>query len=196
MQCQLQLAYDSAEKLSLANRFNLWRQKQQRYGLMTLKKIISDPMIVGRKLKAKLSGKNPSPSAGVTADKAAADRSKKVVPIGLKAGERVRVKSLEEIQDTLDGDGRCGGLGFMDVEMKKYCGGIYTVRKRINLFFDERRWRMLKVRDVVILDGVFCELPAKAEEDWGGCDRTCFLFWKEPWVERLKPEEDKPSSTA
>jgi len=153
-------------------------------------------MIVGRKLKAKLSSKNPSPSACVAADEAAADRSKRVVQLGLKEGERVRVKLLEEIRDTLDGEGRCGGLGFMDVEMKKYCGGIYTVRKQVNLFFDERRWRMLKVRDVVILDGVFCELPAKAAEDWGGCDRTCFLFWKEPWLERVKPEEDKPSSIA
>ena len=190
MNCQLQASHDSPEPISAADRFGFWWRKRQHYLMDTARKIITDPMIVRRKLKTTLGGKNPS--AAVCA---AADRSKTVALLGLKEGEKVRVKSLEEINDTLNAEGRCGGLGFMTVEMKKYCGGVYTVRKRIHWFFDERRWRMMKVRDTVILDGVFCELQANVEEDWAGCDRTCFLFWHEAWLERVTPEADQPGST-
>ncbi|MBA4393857.1 MAG: hypothetical protein C0407_09925 [Desulfobacca sp.] len=161
----------------------------------TLKKVILDPMIVGRKLAAKLSAGNPRHSTCIASDGPAMKPRESIAPINLKEGERVRVKSLAEIKKTLDQDGRTEGLGYMDVEMNKHCGGIYTIRKRINLFFDERRWRMLKIRNVLILDGVFCELPADAANDWAGCDRTCFLFWKEAWLERLKPEEVGVSAT-
>jgi hypothetical protein len=93
----------------------------------------------------------------------------------------------------LDEEGRTDGLGFMTSAMRKYCGGIYTVRKRIRLFFDERRREMLKARNVVILDGVYCESPPDDTEDWAGCDRTCFLFWKEAWLERV-PDEPRTIS--
>ncbi|OGP51145.1 MAG: hypothetical protein A2Y79_03390 [Deltaproteobacteria bacterium RBG_13_43_22] len=184
MNCQLQASHGSPEPISVADRFGFWWRKRQHYLLDTARKIITDPLIVRRKLETKLGGKNPAAAV------CASEEGSKTVPLlGLKGGERVRVKSLEEINDTLNAEGRCGGLGFMTVEMKKYCGGIYTVRKRIHWFFDERRWRMLKVKDTVILDEVFCELPANIEEDWAGCDRTCFLFWHEAWLERLPVQE-------
>ena len=44
---------------------------------------------------------------------------------------------------------------------------------------------MSKVRDVVMLDGVYCESAPYDRQDWAGCDRTCFLFWKEAWLERV-----------
>jgi hypothetical protein len=44
---------------------------------------------------------------------------------------------------------------------------------------------MLRVRDVVILDEVFCQPPREIESDYAGCDRSCFLFWKEDWLERV-----------
>ena len=66
-----------------------------------------------------------------------------------------------------------------------YCGKSFTVRKRIRRFFDERTRRMVKLRDVVILEGVFCEVSPLGFEEYAGCDRTCFLFWKESWLERV-----------
>ena len=62
-------------------------------------------------------------------------------PLGLRAGERVRVRSLEEIRATLDEIGDCERLGFMPVQAR-FCGGEFTVRKRIDRFFDERTRRM------------------------------------------------------
>jgi hypothetical protein len=106
-------------------------------------------------------------------------------PLGLRAGERVRVKPLEEIRETLDEIGDCERLGFMPVQAQ-FCKGEFTVRKRIDRFFDERTRRMMRIRNTVLLDGVFCEPPAGGPEDYAGCDRTCLLFWKEAWLERLQ----------
>jgi len=195
MRCQLQIMSEAAERISLITRFKLWGWKQQHYIISTTRKIISDPMIVKRKMTEKLSRRNSGPSACFAANGKTSTRSEMLAPLGLKGGETVRVKSLKEIEGTLDGQGRCEGLGYLPVVMNKYCGGVYKVQKRINLFFDERGWRMLKLRNVVILDDVLCELAANIKEDWAGCDRTCFLFWKEAWLERVEPLEVKSSET-
>ena len=104
-------------------------------------------------------------------------------PLRLREGERVRVKPLEQIRATLDPVGDCEGLGFMPIQAA-FCGREFTVRKRVERFFDERTRRMLRIRNTVILDGVFCEPPAGGPDDYSGCHRTCFLFWKEAWLER------------
>lgn len=111
---------------------------------------------------------------------------RKMPVLGLLPGERIRIKSREAIRETLDERGRYEGLSYMASVMDRYCGGIYTVKKRIDYFFDEKNWKLVKLRDVVILDGVYCESPLSSSEAWAGCDRTCFLFWKEAWLERVK----------
>jgi hypothetical protein len=109
-----------------------------------------------------------------------------VIPpaLGLQEGDRVRVKAMPEIRATLDAVGDCQGLGFMPIQAA-FCGREFTVRKRVERFFDERTRRMLRIRHTVILDGVYCEPPAGGPDDYSGCHRTCFLFWKEAWLERV-----------
>jgi hypothetical protein len=108
--------------------------------------------------------------------------------LNLSPGDRVRVKSLSEIQATLDERGRCGGLAFMFSEMSKHCGGTYAVHKTVEMFFDERTRRFIKLRNVVLLKEVFCEPAWDSGHDYAGCDRSCFLFWKEAWLERDSTE--------
>ncbi len=99
----------------------------------------------------------------------------------LKSGDMVRVRSLEEIQATLDKDGRYqGGMLFID-EMAQYCGGTYRVLKRVNKVFDALPWKMKKSHELVILDGVLCHGYGPYKE----CDRTCFFFWKEAWLKKI-----------
>jgi hypothetical protein len=105
-------------------------------------------------------------------------------PLRLAPGERVRVKPLEAILATLDEVGDCEGLGFMPVQAW-FCGKEFAVRRRVERFFDERTRRMLRIRNTVILDGVYCEPPVGGDDDYSGCQRSCFLFWKEAWLERL-----------
>jgi hypothetical protein len=98
----------------------------------------------------------------------------------LARGDRVRVKSREEIQRTLDDWNELRGCGFME-EMWKYCGTEQVVFKRIENFLDERDYRVKKVRNIVILDGLLCE----GTVDFGPCDRSCFFFWRDEWLEKL-----------
>jgi hypothetical protein len=122
----------------------------------------------------------PAPRAASSAAAPGSERHR----LRLVPGELVRVRSLEEILSTLDHRGRCQGLPFMSPVMNDFCGGTFTVKKRVDRFFDESRWRSLRLKDVVILEGVHCEPPPDIGEDWAGCKRTCFLFWKEAWLER------------
>ncbi|MBN2171661.1 MAG: hypothetical protein JW819_10125 [Candidatus Krumholzibacteriota bacterium] len=110
-------------------------------------------------------------------------------PLGLKAGERVRVRSLAEIQATLDEKNRLGGLDFMPA-MAAFCGRSVHVLKPVRLVYDECGKVMRKVRNCVILEGVICD----GSDQWHkeGCDRSCFYFWKEQWLER---EPDGPDRT-
>jgi hypothetical protein len=107
--------------------------------------------------------------------------------LSLKPGERVRVKSYEKILQTLNSDGKFQGLAYTPA-MKKYCGGTYTVYKRVERVFDERKWKLSRIKNVVLLEGVYCDGAGGIEKDWDGCDRACFIWWKEGWLERVSEE--------
>ncbi|HNY90296.1 MAG TPA: hypothetical protein PKM23_02105 [bacterium] len=111
-----------------------------------------------------------------------------MAPLNLQPGERVRVKSFKEIQGTLNEDNKFQGLAYTPA-MKKYCGGTYTVVKRVERAFDERRWKMAAIRNVVLLDGVFCDGVGGPTREWDGCDRCCYIWWKEGWLERVADEK-------
>jgi hypothetical protein len=112
-----------------------------------------------------------------------------IKPLNLQAGEKVRVKSLEEIRKTLNKDNKLMGLSFF-APMEKFCGGTYTVHKRVERIFNERKWRMSKIKSVVLLEGVFCDGVGGIEKMWDGCDRSCYLWWKEAWLERVTEEDE------
>ncbi|UCG85001.1 MAG: hypothetical protein JSW71_13770 [Gemmatimonadota bacterium] len=98
----------------------------------------------------------------------------------LRAGDMVEVLPIEEIKKTLDERDRTEGVMFMPA-MKQYCGTRKRVMQRVKYVFDEEIWKMKKIRDVVILDGVIC----KGEDTEDGCDRSCLFFWKEAWLRRV-----------
>lgn len=98
----------------------------------------------------------------------------------LQAGDRVRVKSKEDIQATLDRWNRLKGTGFME-EMWPYCGTTHQVLKRLDRFLDERDYRVKECKRMVLLEGVICE----GTKDFGRCDRSCYFFWREEWLEKI-----------
>ena len=99
----------------------------------------------------------------------------------LKVGDWVRVKSKEEIRATLGNWNDLKGCAFME-EMWHYCGTIQQVLKRVERFLDERDYHTKKVRSIVILDRVNCQ----GTMDFGPCDRNCFFFWREEWLEKIE----------
>lgn len=98
----------------------------------------------------------------------------------LNAGDLVRVRSRGEIQATLDRWRAFKGCGFLG-EMAGYCGTTQRVLKRVERFIDERDYRLKKASGIVLLDGVLCSGTGKT----GRCDRACFFFWREEWLEKL-----------
>ena len=98
----------------------------------------------------------------------------------LRPGDPVRVRSRKEIEATLNEWRMLKGCSFME-EMLPYCDTTQHVLKRVENFLDERDYLMKRTRGVVILDAVFCE----GTKDYGRCDRTCFYFWREEWLERV-----------
>lgn len=148
--------------------------------LKRFRKAVTTPMLVLEKLQFQRATARTSASA---------DREEsKPEPLNLQSGDRVRVKSLDEIRATLDENGRTGGCTFIYSEMAKHCGKTYTVHKRINQFFDEATRKFLKPRSMVSLRDVYCEPAWDAGHDYAGCDRSCFVFWKEDWLERITDE--------
>jgi hypothetical protein len=114
-------------------------------------------------------GKAPSAEAGAVS-----------VTKHLKAGDLVRVRPVEEIQATLSYRGELRGCVFMR-EMHPYCETTQRVLKPIERFLDERDYQLKKCKGMVLLEGIMCQ----GTELFGSCDRSCYFFWREEWLERV-----------
>ncbi|MCW0481673.1 hypothetical protein [Gaoshiqia sediminis] len=98
--------------------------------------------------------------------------------LNLRPGEWVKVRSLTEIALTLDKNGKYRGLYFMP-EMEQFCGGKYKVFKKAEKIKMESTGELRKLKSPsYFLEGVYC-----TGEFQGGCDRSCFHFWREEWLE-------------
>lgn len=100
--------------------------------------------------------------------------------IHLMAGDIVQVRTKEEITATLNNWNNLKGCSFME-EMWCYCGTKQKVFKRVERFLDERDYLIKKGDGIILLDGVYC----KGTKDFGPCDRSCFFFWREEWLEKI-----------
>jgi hypothetical protein len=98
----------------------------------------------------------------------------------LQPGDTVRVRSKEEIKSTLNRWNQLKRCAFME-EMWPYCGTIQQVHKRVERFLDERDYLLKKCKGIILLKDVFCE----GTKDFGSCDRSCFYFWREEWLEKI-----------
>ncbi len=106
----------------------------------------------------------------------------------LKTGDLVRVRSKAQIESTLDSSNKLKGCLFM-YEQQPYCDTEQRVLKVMERFVDERDLRVKKCKGLVLLEGVICP----GTRGWGRCDRACFMFWREEWLEKIK---DSVSSLA
>ena len=104
-----------------------------------------------------------------------------VTPGTLRSGDRVRLRPLSDILDTLDGAASLDGVPFMS-EMAAYAGRTMTVYRRLekicDYLGDETRSR--RMTDAVLLRETRCDGSGH-----GGCQAECRIFWKEVWLERV-----------
>lgn len=109
----------------------------------------------------------PTPSAG----------------LGLQPGDLVRVKSQNEILQTVDSSNKNRGM-YWDAELVPYCGGTYTVLKRVTKLIDEKTAKMVEMKTPsVILDGVVCQ--ARYSPCRMLCPKSMYPYWREIWLERV-----------
>jgi hypothetical protein len=101
------------------------------------------------------------------------------VTLGLQPGDRVRVKSKEEIVATLDANGWNRKMEFSR-EMVPHCGRDYKVLRRVDRMIRDHNGQMVTLKDTVILEGlVYKDLVRLA------CPRSEYMFWRECWLERV-----------
>ena len=107
-----------------------------------------------------------------------------------RAGDRVVVRSAQEILSTLDADGTLHGLPFMP-EMLEWCGKPYTIQRRAEKTCVDvspesgiNPHRRFAGDDVVFLDGPRC-----GGQGHDGCKRACKMFWKEDWLRAFDPAD-------
>jgi hypothetical protein len=98
----------------------------------------------------------------------------------LMAGDWVLVRSREEIEATLDPWKELKGCAFLEY-MWPYCGTTQRVLQPVERFLDERDYRVKRCRGVVFLENLVC----RGTPVFGRCDRCCYLFWREEWLEQL-----------
>jgi hypothetical protein len=103
--------------------------------------------------------------------------------LDLKPGERIRIKSQQEIEETLDSAGKNRGLSW-GVELARYCGQEAIVRRSVTRILDEQTGQMLDMKQpCIVLEGVVCtgqESPNRLL-----CPRAIAPFWREIWLERI-----------
>lgn len=103
--------------------------------------------------------------------------------LGLQPGEWVEVRSAKEIFATLDGYDKLRGLQFTP-EMAKFCGRRFRVYKRVRNIILEGTGELRRINSpTVLLEGVICDGSAH-----GGCDKSCFCYWREQWLRRVAPQ--------
>ncbi|MGW5238141.1 hypothetical protein ACWEOW_04345 [Monashia sp. NPDC004114] len=101
-------------------------------------------------------------------------------------GDRVRLKSVDEIVSTLDADGTLDRLPFMR-EMLQFAGRELTVAARADKTCDtiDMTGPNRRMTGTVHIVGARCDGSAH-----GGCQAYCNLFFKEAWLEPAPPAED------
>ena len=103
--------------------------------------------------------------------------------LDLQPGDLVEVKTRDEIEATLDANGKNRGLGF---GMLDFCGKRYRVASRVDKLILEWSGEMRKLTDTVALEDVLCDGLDKR-----GCPRACYHLWREIW---LKPVPHPPTA--
>jgi hypothetical protein len=115
-----------------------------------------------------------------------------VAVLNLQPGELVRIKTHDEILQTLNTGSRNRGL-YWDAEEVPHCGSTHRVLRRVDKIINERTGKMQAMKTpCVILDSVVCE--SRYSECRLFCPRSIYAYWREIWLERVRADPSAVSS--
>ena len=95
-------------------------------------------------------------------------------PRPFRRGQWVEVRSIDEVQTTLDAQGKLYGLPFMP-EMIKYCGRKFRVSRRADRIFLDHYCYVARLKDAVFLE----DLRGDGQSH-DGCQMAANCFGKKP----------------
>jgi len=105
--------------------------------------------------------------------------------VPIHVGDLVRVRSKEEIAETLDRKGKLRGLWF-DREMVPFCGREYRVERQVTRFIDEASGKLVELAsDCYMLEGVVCSGDLSHGRRF--CSRAIYPWWRTAWLELVEP---------
>jgi hypothetical protein len=108
------------------------------------------------------------------------NKSTPVESLELRSGERVEVKPMGQIRETLDQNSRNRGLYFTPA-MRLLCGEQHRVDRRLSKIIVDGTGEMRTMRNTVFLEGSLCGCSCVA---FGGCPRAEYAYWREIWLRR------------
>ena len=175
--CQATDAFKASEPLKTSNPTQYWREMTNgNFGLLRFIRLMLRAVVMEAWFR--LGRLKPLPLRGPATGPAATE------PLDLQPGERVRVRSPEDIAATLDETGHNRRLSF-DREMLPFCGRTFHVKDRVNRIIDDRTGRMMNIsKDCIILDGTVCS-GERSTGRWF-CPRQIHAYWREAWLERVE----------
>ncbi|MEV0583065.1 hypothetical protein [Nonomuraea sp. NPDC050310] len=107
-----------------------------------------------------------------------------VANLDLETGELVRVRSMDEIAETLDAGLRNRGMAFAD-DLTEFCGKTGRISGRIDRLIEESSGRMIEMKTPsLVIDGFVC--PGRRSFN---CPRSHLAYWREIWLERVPTDE-------
>jgi hypothetical protein len=108
--------------------------------------------------------------------------------LDLQPGELVRIKSHEEILQTIDSSSQNRGMRW-DAELVPYCGKTFKVRDRVTKIIHERTQKMVQMKNpCIVLESVVCQ--ARYSSCRLFCPKEMYPYWREIWLERVQPDQD------
>ena len=114
--------------------------------------------------------------------------------LDLQPGEWVRVKSHQEILQTITTENKNRGM-YWDAELVPYCGGTYRVLKRVTRIIDERTGKMIDLTNpCLILDSVVCQARYSSQRMF--CPRAIYPYWREIWLDRVQSRAPDPATAS
>lgn len=107
--------------------------------------------------------------------------------LGLRSGDKVRIKSRARIVETLNPQRRNRGMGF-SYEMSICCGCVAEVDRRVDRVIYEKTGEMRELSHTVTLRNIGgrreLEKQCRCMYQVGDCPRAMEMFWREIWLER------------
>ena len=100
----------------------------------------------------------------------------------IKPGDTVKVLSENKIRTISNNNRKYKGCSFIE-EMYNSCDREYRVLKKVDHFFDEVSQKLIKGKDLFILEGSVCN--GKKRLYVKPCDLNCHFFWNKDFLKKI-----------